>query len=248
MAKVLAGMARKVALGAAGLALAVSLPHAVFAVGNGEAASLLSERVAPFTPAAADPRLAELVAESRTGQAKMLRFTPASTGPARANRSVTVAVRIDPQSAQAISGRSAIDAPRDGSSGALRIAPTRYNLGLARGYASFAQAQAPALSGALSRAQIPDLSEFKPSEGVAPRPSRFAARIEIDEEERVSRSAEAVERTGDQMLDVAGSYRLTRNLDVTAGVRYQQDRDLLPLPDMEQQDSQAVYVGTQFRF
>ena len=48
--------------------------------------------------------------------------------------------------------------------------------------------------------------------------------------------------------DVGGAYRVTRNLDVTAGVRYSQDRERLkPLTDGKQ-DSQAVYVGTQFRF
>jgi hypothetical protein len=47
---------------------------------------------------------------------------------------------------------------------------------------------------------------------------------------------------------VAGSYSLTRNLDITAGVRIEQDRDLIPVPDLDQQDSQAVYIGTQFRF
>ena len=53
----------------------------------------------------------------------------------------------------------------------------------------------------------------------------------------------------DQTVDVVSSYRLTRNIDVTAGVRYSSsDRDrLLPLTD-GRQDNQAVYVGTQFRF
>ncbi|MFC3213373.1 hypothetical protein [Novosphingobium panipatense] len=41
---------------------------------------------------------------------------------------------------------------------------------------------------------------------------------------------------------------MTENLDVTAGVRYSQDRErLVPLTDGKQ-DSQAVYVGTQFKF
>ena len=48
--------------------------------------------------------------------------------------------------------------------------------------------------------------------------------------------------------ELDASYRLSRNLDVTAGVRYSQDRErLMPLTDGKQ-DSQAVYVGTQFRF
>ena len=43
---------------------------------------------------------------------------------------------------------------------------------------------------------------------------------------------------------------LRRNIDVTAGVRYKTpDRDrLAPMPDDRRVDSQAVYVGTTFRF
>ena len=49
-------------------------------------------------------------------------------------------------------------------------------------------------------------------------------------------------------VDVTGSYRLSRNVDLTAGVRLRRENDrLAPLTD-QQQDSQAVYVGTQFRF
>ena len=49
-------------------------------------------------------------------------------------------------------------------------------------------------------------------------------------------------------VDVGGSYRVTEHLDVTAGVRYAEDRErLLPLTDGKQ-DGQAVYVGTQIRF
>ena len=50
-------------------------------------------------------------------------------------------------------------------------------------------------------------------------------------------------------IDVGGSYALTRNLAVTAGVRYKAERDRLvqQAPD-DRRDSQAVYVGTAFRF
>ena len=52
----------------------------------------------------------------------------------------------------------------------------------------------------------------------------------------------------DYSLDLASSYSLTRNLNVTAGVRLSQERDrLAPLTDAVR-DDQAVYVGTQFRF
>ena len=49
-------------------------------------------------------------------------------------------------------------------------------------------------------------------------------------------------------LDLGGSYSIARNLDVTGGVRYKIQRDRLePLAD-ERRDSQAVYIGTAFRF
>ena len=47
---------------------------------------------------------------------------------------------------------------------------------------------------------------------------------------------------------VGGSYRLTHNLDLTGGVRYKIQHDRLePLTD-QRRDSQAVYIGTAFRF
>ena len=48
-------------------------------------------------------------------------------------------------------------------------------------------------------------------------------------------------------VDVGSSYSLARNLDVTAGVRYRSDRERLARLD-ERRDSQAVYLGTAFRF
>jgi hypothetical protein len=47
---------------------------------------------------------------------------------------------------------------------------------------------------------------------------------------------------------VGGSYSLTRNFDVTAGVRYKTERDRLERLKDDRLDSQAVYVGTAFRF
>ena len=128
----------------------------------------------------------------------------------------------------------------------VRIAPTRYNLGVARGYQSFARPAAPAITPAVSDASIPDLADFRPSPGVKEEPSRFAARIDSEEQAKPAAEARIVP---EQTVDLEGSYRLTRNLDVTAGVRYSQDRNRLStLAEPAKQDSQAVYIGTQFRF
>ncbi len=185
----------------------------------------------------------------------MLRFTPAGAADSSVARSVTVAVRVDQQTADALATSSSIGISRgnDASAVSLRVTPTRYNLGLARGYSSFAQAPArtiatPTLSSNLSNARIPDLSQFTPRSTTREEPSRFAARIELEEDAKADVVPVSGETLTDQMLDVAGSYSLTRNLDITAGVRIEQDRDLIPVPDLDQQDSQAVYIGTQFRF
>jgi hypothetical protein len=131
-----------------------------------------------FTPVTVDPRVAQLV--DRAGaSARMIRFTPAGLAD-RPNRSVTVAVRVDEEGARAIQVRSAIAAAQDqvaGGPAALRIAPARYNLGVARGYKSFAQ---PAVvDRQLSAQSIPDLATFRPSAGAKPDESRFAPRIAL---------------------------------------------------------------------
>ena len=245
----------KVALGAIALLCAAAMPGTVAAIGQARDGATFNApgSFAQFTPASADPRLAEMVAQRVGTKARMMRFTPAGVSVNGAARSVTVAVRIDGQVAQALSGTRSGVAEGTPQPGAVRIASTRYNLGLARGFGSFtrsAPATAPSarLSPTLSQAEIPDLAEFRPAPAADTRPSRFAARVEMQDGTDAVDTPRADVRLGERLLDVGGSYRLTRNLDVTAGVRYQQERDLRPLPDMEQQDSQAVYIGTQFRF
>lgn len=237
-------------MAAAGALVLSSLPSAGFALGMLDGGLTLSrEGGLALTPASVDPRLVRLVTERSSGEAGLMRFTPAGVAD-RASRSVTVAVRVDEGAARAFTVRSAIDAAKDQAAGdaGVRIAPTRYHLGLARGYQRFAK-PTPALSRTLSDAAIPDLADFRPSPGAREDQSRFAARIALEEEAKTGASPGTIDSRSDQSLDVAGSYRLTRNIDVTAGVRYSQERDrLAPLADPAKQDSQAVYVGTQFRF
>jgi len=227
----------------AGAAALVLVPSAGFALGAIESSGIDSGMA--FTPASIGSRLAGMVGENTGGD--LMRFTPAGAT-VRTGRSMTVAVRVDDDVAQALSVRSAITGVNDQAldSPVARVAPTRFNLGLARGYQSFANT--PELARDLSDAAMPDLAAFKPSAGVKDKPSRFAARIALEEEQTAGRSPRTAESISDQSVDVGGSYRVTRNLDVTAGVRYSQDRDRLAPITNGKQDSQAVYVGTQFRF
>jgi len=249
------GAARHLAIGVASAALVLGMSSTGYAVSlvDGGRTLLPGSGLASFTPASADPRVARFVAERSDGKARFVRFTPAGTS-GGSSRSITVAVRIDTDVARAITVRSAIEAAdevRVAASPSLRIAPTRYNLGLARGYQSFAKPTIVATP--LSDAKIPDLAAFAPSAGVD-KPSRFAAHVQLEEGGEAAEAATKLVRSSgrsltDQSLDVAGSYRLTRNIDVTAGVRYSQERErLVALPDIDEQDSQAVYIGTQFRF
>ena len=244
------GLKSRIAAGLAGAALLVGVPSASFAVGLiGDGDSMETfRRFVSFTPAAADPDMARLI-ESRGSLIRMKRFTPAGATSA-VDRSVTVAVRVNGEAAQAISVHNAIAAvsAEPAQAPSNRIATSRYNLGIARGYQRFAQASV--LSQPLSNAAIPDLSQFDTANPTREEPSRFAARVALEEDGRAAPAApQTYESVRDQRLDVAGSYRLSRNIDVTAGIRYEQERDRrLPLPELEQQDSQAVYIGTQFRF
>lgn len=232
----------------------LAVPSAGFALAGLDAGfSDPVAKAAPFTPANVDPELTRRVQERIAARGKAIRFTPAGSMIDGQN-TVTVAVRVDGETARAISVRTALaGAPVEPGTRSVTLAGTRYNLGIARGYQSFAKpAASPVVAGvrdiALRDIAMPDLAQYVPSEGVKERPSRFQTRLELANEETKGRTRGTLEGLGEQSVDLSGAYRVTRNLDVTAGVRVSQDRDrLTPLSDGVE-DSKAVYVGTQFRF
>lgn len=209
---------------------------------------------AAFTPATVDPRLARYIAERGMGRGRLMRFTPAAA-PNRTDRSITVAVRIDEETARAITIRqtaAAVGADSSPSIAArsrtpvLPITSSSYSLGVSRGFSGFAEPVT--LPSSARRMPIPDLRAQRPTSPERSSDSRFGARVALEEERAPGRAPRTREGLGDQSVEVEGSYSVTRNLDVTAGVRVTQDRDrLTPLTD-SQQDDQAVYVGTEFRF
>lgn len=211
-----------------------------------------------FTPASVDPKLIASLrrassatdrAASEVGQ-RLFRFTPA--GAQGAPRSVTVAVRVNRDMARSIAGRSSVS---EGGRGIAGVDPVAFNLGVARGYQSFAQSSA-ALPEAGKRlgavtddgldGSAPDLRTFTPAKSASGK-SRFSPTVAFD---GVSSQA-GLPRAGGQgdvSVDVGGAYRVADNLKVTAGIRYSSERDRLTDAVDGQQDSQAVYVGTRFRF
>ena len=237
-------------LAVAGLALAI--PGAGLAVASVDnRAETRSMDFLPFTPAGADPQLAQRVAAIVGEDA--LRFTPASKPVAPGDRTVNFAVRVDNATARSLTGRGAIEPLAKGGAvrAALPVVPTRYNLGIARGFQSFAQptrsVSAAAVAEGMKDIAMPDLSTFERTEDDG-KPSRFQSRIALEREGLAGSSPRTLEGAGTQLVDLGGSYRLSRKIDVTAGVRLKQDRDRLgPLTDGIE-DDQAVYVGTQIRF
>ena len=227
----------------------LALPSAVLAFATrfdlGSQPAATSTGNSGFIPAEVDPRLARSITVRALSKGRSFRFTPAAVPNGMDRSVVTVAVRLNGSNSPSLSLRKPGAGDTGTAGAALGIAPTAYSLGAARGYRSFAQNAAPAKP--IRQLDAPDLASYRPKPGIASDPSRFAPRIALDEREKTGRSPRTFEQA-DQQVDLGGSYRVTRNLNVTAGVRYSSDRDRLrPLTD-GRQDSQAVYVGTQFRF
>lgn len=198
-----------------------------------------------FTPASVDPALAARVAGK--ARARGVPFTPASASPVTGKRTVTVAVRVDDEAARAISVRKAIEAAPGRGLGLAGIEASKFQLGAARGYQSFARKVD--LSSKVSAMAMPDLAQFKPStpQG-ADKPSRLQPRIELEDREIAGRSPNTLDSVAQQTVGLGGSYRLSPNLNVMAGVRYSQERERLDPLTNSVKDSQAVYVGTQIKF
>lgn len=198
-----------------------------------------SLRLDSFTPAVADPRLAAEFAR-RGLPSGSFRFTPSAASPDK-SKAVRVAVRaraLTPAEAARAMGESA------SASEVTAITPTAYNLGVAVGWKRFA------LSGDVAKVDggiLPGGREAA-EVGVSYMGKKFTGRVMVGAERTDGDQPRIVPEESSYTLGVGGSYSLSRNVDVTGGVRYKIQRDRLePLAD-ERRDSQAVYIGTAFRF
>lgn len=233
----------RILAGLAGSALVASLAllSPAFGASAGTSASRIPvaasfrEGVGAFTPAATDARLAAALARSGLSSSGF-RFTPASS--VRLNRSVTVAVRARSNRPDSMGDQASLVRPATAS-----IAPIAYNLGAAVGWQKFA------VSGDMQKLDLAGLGRRETVDvGVSYTNKRLTTRVQVAADRATGPAARSILGGSGVSVDFASSYSLTRNLDVTAGVRYRADRDrLLPQTDTRR-DSQAVYVGTAFRF
>ena len=84
--------------------------------------------------------------------------------------------------------------------------------------------------------------------GVSYSLKRFTARVAAGADRGDGRALTALRKADNYSLDVGGAYSLTRNIALTGGVRYRIDRERLAAVKDDRRDSQAVYVGTAFKF
>jgi hypothetical protein len=192
-----------------------------------------------FTPASADPRLAAAFARSNI-RTSGFRFTPANA--TRPSRALTVAVRT-----RAAVTPISVDRPsRTIEPVGLGVEPGAYKLGAAVGWRNFAltgevaQSDRGTLQGGRRTADV----------GISYSRKRLTTRVQLETEAPIGNNSTIVARKESVAVDFGGSYRLSRKIDLTAGVRYKAERSrerIDAAPD-NRRDSQAVYIGTQFRF
>lgn len=196
-------------------------------------AAAASRALSGFTPAAADPRLAAMFA--RGGLDGNFRFTPSETR--RGSQAVTVAVRARSNRALA-ENQAALTPPSIG------LEPIAYNLGVAVGWKRFA------VSGDLARVDLAGQPGSRDAADLAITYAgkRFAGQVRASSDKPTQDAPRLIDGAQSYSLDVGGSYSLSRHLDVTAGVRYKSERERLVRFNDDRRDSQAVYVGTAFRF
>ena len=193
--------------------------------------------VSTFTPANADPRLAAAFA-GRGSSLADFKFTPAAA------KSRPSQIRVAIRARTPAAGKAQIaDASTSSAIGALT--PASYNLGVAVGWRRFAIAGDvakskdgdPALGGRESAAV-----------GVSYSLSKFTGRVAVGADRGDGHALNALRKSDNYSLDVGGAYSITRNIALTGGVRYRIDRDRASAIKDDRRDSQAVYVGTAFKF
>ncbi len=201
---------------------------------------------ASFTPAGADPKLAAVIDQYRVKPGKFA-FTPASTRIEGAPISVTVAVRSTPSvaaPAQRLARPIATVAPEQ-QPGSIQMMPMAYQLGSSVGWRSFSTPGKVKPFDVAARVR----SGSEPKLGVDyAAPKRLTTKMQLESEAFGDTATRAQYRDRSIGVDLEGSYRLTRKLNLTAGVKYKAERDRLDRAPDAVRDNQAVYIGTRFKF
>jgi predicted porin len=126
------------------------------------------------------------------------------------------------------------------------LKPTSYNLGVAVGWKRFA------VSGDVSKVQDAN-SALGGREtavvGVSYSLNRkLTTRVAVGADKSTGQPLPALRKGDNYSLDAGASYDITHRIAVTGGVRYNIEKDRMSALSDARRDSQAVYVGTAFKF
>lgn len=203
------------------------------------AVSLSFDNLSSFTPANADPKLAAALA-GKSLSLTDFKFTPAAAKGRPSQVRVAIRARVN-----APTGASIAQAGLPSTAAVSALTPTSYNLGVAVGWRRFA------VSGDVSKVKDADPAiggRESAVVGVSYSLSRFTGRVAVGADKAEGRPLPALRRGDTYSLDVGGSYSLSHRVDLTGGVRYNIERDRLTALQDDRRDSQAVYIGTAFKF
>lgn len=226
------------ALAAAGLVLTPAVA-ATNTKKRPPAVSLSFDTLSSFTPANADPKLAAALA-GKSLSLTDFKFTPAPAKGRPSQVRVAIRARVNTPNqaamAQASLPTEAVNA----------LTPSSYNLGVAVGWKRFA------VSGDVAKVKSPDPA-FGGREmavvGVSySLSSRLSTRVAVGADRTTGNPVPGLRQGNSLSLDVGSSYSLSRRIAVTGGVRYNIERDRLAALQDDRRDSQAVYIGTAFKF
>jgi hypothetical protein len=225
------------AAAAAGLVLTPAFAGSMPGTKRPAAVALSFDPVSSFTPANADPKLAAALAGKGLALDEF-KFTPA---PAKGRPSqVRVAIR-----ARVLAPTRLVDSSVP-TAAVNALTSTGYNLGVAVGWRRFA------VSGDLAKVKSADPA-FAGREsailGVSySLDNRLSTRVAVGAERTTGNPVAALRHGDNVSLDAGASYSLSHRIALTGGVRYNIERDRLSTLQDDRRDSQAVYVGTAFKF
>ena len=227
------------ALAAAGLALTPAIATGTGGKKAPPAVSLSLNSLSTFTPANADPKLAAALA-GKSLSLTDFKFTPAPAKGRPSQIRVAIRARVNAPARTAVAQAAA-----PAAAPMTALAPASYNLGVAVGWKRFAVAgdvakvkdADPAIGGRESAVV-----------GVSYSLKKFTGRVAVGADKSDGKPLPALRRGDTYSLDVGGSYSLSKRVALTGGVRYNIERDRLSTLNDDRRDSQAVYVGTAFKF
>jgi hypothetical protein len=227
------------ALAAAGLALTPAIATGTGGKTAPPAVSLSLNSLSTFTPANADPKLAAALA-GKSLSLTDFKFTPAPAKGRPSQIRVAIRARVNTPARTAVAQAAA-----PATTPVTALAPASYNLGVAVGWKRFAVAgdvakvkdADPAIGGRESAVV-----------GVSYSLKKFTGRVAVGADKSDGKPLPALRRGDTYSLDVGGSYSLSKRVALTGGVRYNIERDRLSTLQDNRRDSQAVYIGTAFKF